>query len=41
MLWQTITTVADAPIPDLQTFNKACHREFGASPRTLRGSSRH
>jgi AraC family transcriptional regulator len=32
---------ASVGIPDLQTFNKACHREFGASPRALRGSTRH
>lgn len=24
-------------VPDLQAFNKACRREFGASPRALRG----
>jgi AraC family transcriptional regulator len=27
---------ASVGIPDLQAFNKACHREFGASPRTVR-----
>ncbi len=32
---------ASVGIPDLQTFNKACHREFGASPRTVRGRARH
>jgi AraC-like DNA-binding protein len=26
-------------IPDLQTFNKACRRELGASPRAVRASS--
>ncbi len=31
---------ASVGIPDLQTFNKACHREFGASPRTVRDSAR-
>lgn len=28
---------ASVGIPDLQAFNKACRREFGASPRALRG----
>ncbi|GAA0602305.1 helix-turn-helix transcriptional regulator [Kribbella sandramycini] len=27
---------ASVGIPDLQAFNKACHRELGASPRTVR-----
>jgi AraC family transcriptional regulator len=30
---------ASVGIPDLQAFNKACRREFGASPRTLRGTT--
>ena len=29
---------ASVGIPDLQAFNKACRRELGASPRTLRGA---
>ena len=28
---------ASVGIPDLHAFNKACRREFGASPRALRG----
>ncbi|MBA2951538.1 AraC family transcriptional regulator [Streptomyces himalayensis] len=31
---------ASVGIPDLQAFNKACRREFGASPRALRASPR-
>ncbi|WP_344144381.1 helix-turn-helix domain-containing protein, partial [Kribbella yunnanensis] len=27
---------ASVGIPDLQAFNKACHRELGASPRSIR-----
>ncbi len=27
--------------PDLQSFNKACHREFGMSPRSVRDTARH
>jgi hypothetical protein len=26
-------------IPDLQAFNKTCHRELGTSPRTVRGKA--
>ncbi|MCF6475969.1 helix-turn-helix domain-containing protein [Nonomuraea sp. MG754425] len=34
---QAIPAIAAAVgIPDLQAFNKACHRELGASPRALR-----
>ncbi|MDQ1020023.1 AraC family transcriptional regulator [Streptomyces afghaniensis] len=29
---------ATVGIPDLQAFNKACHRELGASPRAVRGA---
>ncbi|WP_199547417.1 helix-turn-helix transcriptional regulator [Streptomyces sp. N35] len=29
---------ATVGIPDLQAFNKACRRELGASPRTIRGA---
>jgi AraC family transcriptional regulator len=32
---------ASVGIPDLQAFNKACHREFGASPRAVRASAEH
>ncbi|GAA2035560.1 hypothetical protein GCM10009839_40400 [Catenulispora yoronensis] len=33
----SVTAIAAAVgIPDLQAFNKACHKAFGASPRTLR-----
>jgi AraC-like DNA-binding protein len=31
---------ASVGIPALQAFNKACHREFGASPRALREAAR-
>jgi AraC-like DNA-binding protein len=30
---------ASVGIPDLQAFNKACRRELGASPRSLRGTA--
>jgi AraC-like DNA-binding protein len=30
---------ASVGIPDLQAFNKACRRELGASPRSLRGTT--
>ncbi|MYY12100.1 helix-turn-helix domain-containing protein [Streptomyces sp. SID4919] len=37
----TVRAVADAVgIADLQAFNKACRREFGASPRALRAAAR-
>ncbi|THV36425.1 helix-turn-helix transcriptional regulator [Glycomyces buryatensis] len=32
---------ASVGIPDLQAFNKACHREFGASPRAVRDAAGH
>ena len=30
---------ASVGIPDLQAFNKTCHRELGTSPRTVRGKA--
>ncbi|KAA2260690.1 helix-turn-helix transcriptional regulator [Solihabitans fulvus] len=39
----TLTAAAIAAavgIPDLQAFNKACRKTFGASPRALRGATR-
>ncbi|NUR89625.1 MAG: helix-turn-helix transcriptional regulator [Nonomuraea sp.] len=32
------SVAAEVGIPDLQAFNKTCHRELGASPRSLRAS---
>ncbi|HEX6685254.1 MAG TPA: AraC family transcriptional regulator [Candidatus Limnocylindrales bacterium] len=32
------TVAATVGIPDLQAFNKACHRELGASPRAIRSA---